>query len=114
MYQSTTIPPSILSDTIQKGPYPHAEDRGPVFEVSPSADQPPAPLRTRVSATPRRRGFALSEYTSLLLNLLFCYESDIQYVGIVTTGKEVSQEDLYENPAPLQAPISLPSADTYQ
>lgn len=71
MYQLTTIPPSILSDTIQKGPYPHAEDRGPVFEVSPSADQPPAPLRTRVSATPRRRGFALFGIYFSAINLLF-------------------------------------------
>jgi hypothetical protein len=54
-----TMPPLYPVRYLTKNPYHHAEDRGPVFEVSPSADQPPGRLRTCVSATPRRRGFAL-------------------------------------------------------
>jgi hypothetical protein len=70
LHHPTNIPPYILSDSSQKNPYQHAEDRGLVFEVFPSADRPPASLRTRDSAPPCRHGFALiGKILSLLLKI---------------------------------------------
>ena len=52
--------PILLSQSLsQKNPYLLTEDRGLVSEVFSSVDRLPAPLWTRVSASPGRPGFAL-------------------------------------------------------